>query len=481
MECRIGLQQKLLAAVDEYDMLATGQRVLVAVSGGPDSMALLHALYTLADSLEVQLAVAHLNHGLRGAAADDDERYVHGWSQRWDLPYFVEHQDIAALAAEEKLSIEQAGRQARYEFFTRLAAQHGFDRIALGHTATDRIETLLINLLRGTGLHGLRSIPPCQGQFIRPLITARREETAEYCAVHNLQPRLDASNLSAEYCLRNKVRLELLPRLASDYAPHIATSLLRLAAAVEQELQWTEPLVEAAYRQAAQADGDGIALDLHQLADMPEGLRYRLLRYALVQLRADTADMEAVHYDALHRMVRSGQTGRQVALPGGVLAQRGYNSIRLTGRRTEEQGACAGICDRHTLAVPGTVRVPELGLTVEAEVMRQRPAELGQAQGRQIVMDGCALGDKLFVRTWQPGDRLQPLGMTGHKKVQDIFVDEKVPRRQRARVPLLTTSDDEIVWAVGYCLSEQFKVTGRTERYVRLTVGRDEAAVESEN
>lgn len=478
----MGLEQKLLAAVDEYDMLEAGQQVLVAVSGGPDSMALLHALYTLAANLQIELAVAHLNHQLRGAAADADERYVREWAERWSLPYFAERQDVAARAAQQGISVEHAGRRARYEFFAHLAVQHGFDRVALGHTATDRIETLLINLLRGTGLYGLRSIPPRRGRFIRPLITTRRDETAQYCAAHNLQPRLDASNLSPEHYLRNKVRLELLPLLETDYAAHIETNLLRLAEAAHQELDWTKPLVEAAYQQLAQADNrEHLSLDLARLADMPEGLRYRVLRHALIQLRGDAADIETVHYNALHRLVCEAQTGAQLHLPGAIWARRGYNSIELSVGCPEDQAPTDAISPRHCLPIPGTVVVPQLGLTIQAQLLPQRPDELGQAQGRQITIDGRAAGQALFVRTWQPGDSMQPLGMSGHKKLHDIFVDEKVPRRQRAQVPLIVARGDEIVWLVGYRMAERFKVTRQTERFLRLTVADGQLAAEPDH
>ncbi len=478
----MGLEQKLLDAVDEYDMLEASQRVLVAVSGGPDSMALLHALHTLTNDLQIHLAVAHLNHQLRGSAADDDEDYVRQWAQRWDLECFVEGQDIAARAAEQGISVEQAGRRARYEFFNRLAAQRGFARVALGHTATDRIETLLINLLRGTGLYGLRSIPPRRGQFIRPLITTRRDETVQYCAKHNLQPRLDSSNLSADRYLRNKVRLELLPLLESDYAAHIEMSLLRLAEAAEQEVEWTEPLVEAAYQRLAQSDNEErLCLNIDKLADMSEGLRYRVLRYALIQLRGDVADVEAGHYNALQQLICEGQTGGQVHLPVAIWARRGYNSIELSVGAAPNETPTDAIKQRHRLLIPGIVVLPRLGLSINAQLLSQRPDELGDAKGRQVTIDGGQCGAALFVRTWQPGDAMQPIGMSGHKKLQDIFVDEKVPRPQRARVPLIVTSADEIVWVVGYRLSEQFKVTDGTERFLRLTVAEEPTAAECDS
>ena len=482
MERRMRLQRKLVETVNQHQMLQAGHRILVAVSGGPDSMALLHALYTLADELDIKPAVAHLNHQLRGPEADGDEAYVKQWCEKWDLPCFAQRQDIAKLAAQQKLSVEEAGRYARYSFFARLADEHGFDRVALGHTATDRIETLLINLLRGTGLSGLCGIPPRRGRFIRPLIATWRNETAEYCRWYDLQPRLDASNLSSDNYLRNQVRLELLPLLESDYAPHIQSALLRLAQAAQQELSWTEPLVQAAYEQAAEGNDHSISLDLAQLADMAPGLRYRLLRQALVRLRGDAADIEAVHYDMLQQLIGKAQTGAEIHLPGAILARRGYNSIELSVGRRGSPGPGEAIGGRYILPVPGTVRVPQVELTVSTELTRKRPGELGNAQGRQVTVDGLATGEVLLVRGWQPGDSFQPLGLSGHKKLQDLFVDNKVPRHERDRIPLIVTGDKQIVWVVGYQLADPFKVTPRTKIFTIISAtGEDYIPAPSDN
>ncbi len=482
MERRMRLQRKLVETVNQHQMLQAGYRILVAVSGGPDSMALLHALYTLADELDIKLAVAHLNHQLRGPAADGDEAYVKQWCKQWDLPFFAQRQDIAKLAAQQKLSVEEAGRQARYSFFARLADEHDFDRVALGHTATDRIETLLINLLRGTGLSGLCGIPPRRGRFIRPLIAAWRNETAAYCRQYDLQPRLDASNLSSDNYLRNQVRLELLPLLESEYAPHIQSALLRLAQAAQQELSWTEPLVQAAYQQAAEDNDHSLSLDLAQLADMAPGLRYRLLRQALVRLRGDAADIEAVHYNMLQQLIGKAQTGAEMHLPGAISARRGYNSIELStgGHGSSESGEAIG--GHYILPVPGKVRVPQVELTVSTELTRKRPAKLGNARGRQVTVDGQVIGQVLLVRGWQPGDSFQPLGLSGHKKLQDLFVDKKVPRHERDRIPLIVTGDDQIVWVVGYRLADPFKVTPRTKVFAIISAtGEDHIPASSDN
>ncbi len=463
------LREQVRAPSDRYRMLRACDRVWVAVSGGPDSLSLLNVQRSLAAELDIELAVAHFNHKLRGESSDQDEAYVRELCSDWGVACFVGCEEVAARASREGLSLEEAGRGARYEYFSALAAEHDFSRVALGHTATDRVETVLINILRGSGLHGLRGIPPVRGIFIRPLIAARREATIEYCRHHHLEPRWDETNLEVSEFLRNKVRLELLPLLAEEYADAPAESLLRLARAAEEELEWTEPLVTAAFGEVARTDAEKVSLDREKLAEMPAGLLYRVLRRALVALRGAATDVGSIHYDELRRLVEAGQTGAELHLPGNILARTGYTDIDLildrgapAGDEVGEEGYCE-------LAVPGVAEGAGSGKTVAAEVVSESPGELGDAAESLIIVDADAVELPLAVRNWRPGDAFQPLGMSGHKKVQDLFVDEKVPRRQRRGVPVVVDGRDRIVWVVGLRMAEQFRVTDATVRFLKLS------------
>jgi len=448
-----------------YRLLEGVQSVLVACSGGPDSVALLHLLWTRREDLGLRLGVAHLNHGLRGEAAEADAAYVSDLAQRLDLPFFVEKADVAALAGQGGRSVEVAAREARYEFLTRVAQAGGWERVALGHTASDRVETVLLNLLRGTGLHGLRGIPPRQGLFIRPLILATRAETAAYCARCGLEPRLDGTNLDPGQARRNRVRLELLP-LLKTYNPALEEALLRVAEAAEAELEWTEPLVQAAAARAIREGPQRVSLDLAALEEAAPGLRYRLLREAWVRLTGDPFDLSAADYAALQRLLLESQTGRRLCLPRDIQAQKGYNELSLSRVGADERCAWPA----RELPTEGTLALPEIGKTVVVERLPDRPAKLGDACGRQIVVDAAALRLPLQVRPWRQGDRLVPLGMSGHKKVQDLFCDRKVPAEQRRLVPIITDGDGEIIWVVGCAMSERARLTERTREFLRIKV-----------
>ncbi len=464
-----GMRQQVLEAVDRYRMLQAGDKVLVAVSGGPDSVALLHVLRSLTRELGVELAAAHLNHELRGEQSDQDEAYVRELCANWDLPCFVAREDVAAWAKREGLSLEEAGREARYHLLTGLAAEHSFDRVALGHTASDRVETLLINILRGSGLHGLRGIPPVRGIFIRPLITTSRQDTVEYCCANSLLARCDESNLDPSDFLRNKIRLKLLPLLAEEYTEDPQQVLLRLIQAAEEELDWTEPLVEEAFIEIAEVGHDRVRLNRAKLAEMPAGLLHRVLRRALVELSGAATDVGTVHYDELRKLIQRGQTGAKLHLPGRLLATIGYTDFELvaSGELPTRNEAAAEWS--YELPMPGMVQVPESEMTVAAQLLAESSAEFGDAVGSPVVVDADAVDPPLQVRNWRPGDAIQPLGMSGHKKLQDLFVDEKVPRRQRSAVALVVDSRNRIIWAVGLRVGEPFRVTQDTSTFLRLS------------
>ncbi len=462
------LRRRLEEADRRYGLLSGGESVLVACSGGPDSVALLHLLWTLREERSLRLGVAHLHHGLRGAEADADAAYVAALAERLTLPLVTERADVPTLARQTRESCETAARRARYDFLERAASAGGWDRIALGHTASDRAESVLLNLLRGSGLHGLRGMPAVRGRFLRPLLLAWRAETEAYCAHLQLHPRQDHTNLDPTHAARNRIRQELLPLLREQYNPQVEAALVRLAQAVEDELEWTEP--QAAHLVAAvlHERDPGVTVELTALAEAPPGLRYRLWRAAWTRIAGVAWDLSAADYHALDRLALCSPTGRHLDLPRDIRAEKGYNSVTLS--RRHDAAPVPGPLPTYLLPVEGRRELPEIGCTAVVERLTQRPTELGEARDCQVVMDAASVSLPLSVRAWQPGDRLIPLGMSGHRKVQDLLTDHKVPRGRRCRLPILVDARNQVLWVVGHALSDQVKVTAATSEYLRITL-----------
>ena len=454
------LIQSMLSTIRRYSMMETGDRVLCAVSGGPDSVALLHALWSVRDELGISLHVAHLNHCFRGAESDADAEYVRELASNIGLDCSVESIDVPELQKVLRLSTEEAARLVRYEFLERVASEVGASRIAVGHTADDQVETVLLNLLRGTGIDGLSGMPPVRGKIIRPLIEVRRSEVEAYVERHGLHPRIDATNLVAEYT-RNRIRLDLLPLLRREYNPETDAAILRLAELARADAAYMNVEAEEAFNGSiTQRGADSLSLDANAVQSYPLALRRRIVREAVKAVRGEIADVGFIHIEELLRLLDAG-TDFKYELPGGVFVQRTRAALVLSSSRPSE----LPIIYCYDLAVPGETVVPEIDVRIRTEITSQAVDHARPRGSMEVVLDYEAISGKLVVRSWRPGDRIRPLGLGGSKKVQDLFVDCKIPREARHRIPLIA-DDEKVIWVAGLALSEQAKVTDRTRKYL---------------
>ncbi len=465
------LARAVREAVARHGMVRPGEKVVVAVSGGPDSLALLHVLWRLRDELGIALHVAHLNHLLRGEEAAADAAFVAEMAARLGLPVTVEEVPVARLAAERGLSVEEAGREARYEFFRRVAAATGAGRVALGHTRDDQAETVLMRLLRGSGPAGLSGIPPVRdGWIIRPLLAVPRTAVEAYCRRHGLRPRRDPTNEEPSY-LRNRIRLELLPRLEAEYNPMLRQALAHLAEVLRAEEEWAGRAAADAADRLLRRSGDAVVVPVEGLLGLPVALRRRVVRLA-----AERAGLPSLPFEHVERVLAlaAGAVGRALSLPGGGLARLEHDGLVL-GPDGEEPAPFA-----YRLEVPGSVAIPEAGLRLVAEVVPGPPLprageQVPRGEGDVAVLDAERLPALLTVRSRRPGDRFRPLGLEGEKKLQDYFVDARVPRRQRDRVPIVE-AHGEIVWVVGHRVDGRFAAGPGARRLLVLRAHRQPAA-----
>lgn len=464
---RAGIEGRVLRLMRSQHMAEPGSRLLVGVSGGPDSVCLLHLLAGIRRRLGISLHVAHLDHGLRGAESDADRSYVLDLCSRLGLPVTAERADLAALRRRHS-PIEETAREARYAFFCRLALEIAAGAVATGHTADDHLETVLLHLVRGAGTRGLAGIEPvsklhCDGgelRLVRPLLQVRRAETEEYCRRFDLRPRLDSSNQCVDL-LRNRVRLELLPLLRS-YNPGFDATLARTARLAADESQAIDTWVDLEWPAVAEANGDGgLRLLKRRLSELPAGLRRALLLRALSAVRGSARDISAAHVQLLLEALER-RAGTRLRLLGGVEAVADYDSLVVGPAIAPSRP----LPSEYKLTIPGETRIP--GWSVGAALMDG--AEAGRLRGGDRfseTVDYEAVGPELTVRSRRDGDRFQPLGMPAAKKLQDFLVDARVPRRRRDEVPIVL-SPARIVWVVGYRIDHRARLTPRTRRALRL-------------
>ena len=476
------LLTRLSAALAACDM--RGKTLLVAVSGGGDSLALLYALCRLRQEFDLRLHGAHLNHKLRGDASDADAAFVKDTFRRLNIPCEMHSADVAAYRRARGLSLEDAARRLRYCFLADAAARCNAHAVAVAHTADDQAETLLMHIIRGSGLAGLRGMQPLERLTIggsdlalfRPLLSVSRAQTYAYCAALGLQPRHDETNLSVEHP-RNRIRLELLP-LMERVNPAARDALLRLASNAGEDGSYIQEQADAVQREVTrQVEGGVVVLDARALAQQHPAVQSRVLRRAVHAARgsADGLDIDRGHILAMRRML-TGPAGKTLILPGGIVFAAGYGVARI-GRADAVQSALAylpAIEGEHPLAIPGETRVGGWRITATIcydPACARAVGQCGDAAAETLDLD--RLGGDLRLRARLPGDRFQPLGMAHSKKLQDFMVDERIPREMRDGIPLLVSSKG-IACVVGWRIAHWARVRDDTRRWLRLRFSRAE-------
>lgn len=472
------LLDRLSDALAACDM--RGKTLLAAVSGGGDSLALLYALRHLRRDFDLRLRGAHLNHKLRGAASDADADFVEDTFRRLAIPCELHSADVAAYRRARGLSIEDAARRMRYRFLADAAARYDADAVAVAHTADDQAETLLMHIIRGSGLAGLRGMQPLERLAIagadltlfRPLLGVSRAQTYAFCAALGLQPRHDETNLSVERA-RNRIRLELLP-LMERINPAARDALLRLASNAGEDGAYIQGQADAIWREVArQADSGVVVLDARALARQHPAIQSRVLRRAVHAAQGNAEGVARNHILAMRQML-TGPAGKTLRLPGGVLFAAGYGEARI-GQADAVQAVLRlpAIVGEHSLAVPGETRVGGWRITAAVREDDGCARAVGQcAAAGAETLDLDRLGGDLRLRARLPGDRFQPLGMEQSKKLQDFMVDERIPREMRDGIPLLA-SGRGIACVAGWRIAHWARVRDDTRRRLHLRFSRE--------
>lgn len=446
--------------------LADGPLV-VAVSGGPDSMTLLHLLSGWARTSDRALQVFHMDHGLRGEESAEDARFVLDQATALGWPV-----TLVGLAPGEIYrmggSTQEAARERRYAELFRLASRIGAAGIATGHNQDDQAETVLMRFLRGAGAHGLAGIAPITARhgipLLRPLLETSRSEIEAYCREVGLAFRIDSSNLHTDY-LRNRLRQELLPHLAETYNPAIRRTLSQVAMVLREEDRWLDDLAATHLREARlRSDSSQIDLAVESLRSAPGPLQRRIIRLAVQELSGPGEGCSLASVERVLDLLAKPGRARQVPLGPRLWALREYEILRIA--REEILGEYGG--GEWLLGPAGSHVIPELELVVEVG-HGDDPGRPLAADERVAVFDAGLLPGPLVVRTRRPGDRLYPVGMAGSKKLQDIFVDAKVPRRQRDRLPLIG-SGDELLWLPPDRLDRRFLATAQTAKKLWISI-----------
>ena len=455
------LEAEFKTALPDLADIRPGQGLVIAFSGGPDSTALLHLLLSAANDTGLKLTAAHLDHGLRGADSARDLAAAQAEAERAGVPFIAETIDCRKQFP--SASVEEAARLARYEFLEKVRKKTGARWIATGHTADDNAEAVLMNLLRGAGPRGLEGIPPSRPHVLRPLLSFWRREIMAFLNGRGLTWVEDLTNQDTRFT-RNRVRHELLPLLAAEYNPAVKQALVRTARIIRDEEEvWNNLLAEARNRVNWKNEQGLIFLDRPALGRLPRALARRLVRAAVEERAGGLRAFSLDHVEAVLNLALDQPSGR-IHLPLELAAWTESQWLVFGPKKIEPPPAF-----ERPLAVPGETNIPELGLRIRAEIFdRPDMPDLAGLGPQTTALDFGALEPPLIVRLPRLGDRFQPLGLAGTKKLSDFFIDAKVPARLRPRTPIITDAQG-IVWVGGLRPAERIKITGQTKRVLALS------------
>jgi tRNA(Ile)-lysidine synthase len=444
-------------------MLSGGERVLVGLSGGPDSVCLLSILHSLRERFTSEISAMYVDHGLRPRETGNEIEFCRNLCERLNVPFRTKTINVRSYAQDRKMNMQEAARQLRYRTFDETSGDIGARRIALGHTADDQAETLLMRLFRGSGPTGLSGIPPVRKNIIRPLIETRRGEIEKFLDDEKIEYIIDSSNLKENY-LRNRIRLSLVPML-KEYNPDIIETLSKTAAIFRDEEKYFEIIgTKALMKLISRKTASRIELFLAPLEIMDKAIMRRVLRRAIDETKG-LRGISFIHIEDIIGLIRTGDPGDRIYLPKGIRVIKGYSTLILTSDPPVTLGS-------YSLTVPGEIILREAGVLIKSSLV---PVSELQAPGQTNpgivsgVFDADKLNLPLVVRPRKEGDFFYPSGFGRRKKLQDFFVDEKIPRDERDRVPLIISGND-IIWVVGYREDERFKVGEGTEKVVRFEV-----------
>ncbi|GAA0123892.1 MAG: tRNA lysidine(34) synthetase TilS [Clostridium argentinense] len=458
------MKDKVLRTIAENNMVDNGDRIIIALSGGPDSITLLHILHTLRNKLNITIYAAHVNHLLRGEDAYKDEENCKKYCEKLGIPCFIKRVDINELAKMKNVSHELAGREARYAFFQELMEKHNCNKIAIAHNLNDQAETILMRMMRGAGIEGLIGIRPVRDDiFIRPLIEITRKEIEEYCERNNLPAAIDKTNFENIYA-RNKIRLELIPYMENNFNKDIIHTLNRMSNIIKEDNEYLEEVSDEIFKKYYYRKDDRVIIYKGAFKEH-KAIVTRVLRKAIFQIKGDLCNIENSHIIDIIKLYNQ-NTGKTIMLPDGLMVDNVYKDIHIY-KETKNQN----IDFYEKIPVDGDFYCEKLQVKIVTKVF-SRNNDINLKSSEMVkYFDFDKVKDNIILRYRKDGDRFTSLGMKGSKKLKDLFIDFKIPRHERDTIPLICFGN-EIGWIVGYRISDKFKIDNNTKTILQICMER---------
>ena len=458
-----------IKTIERHGLIEKGDGVVVGVSGGPDSICLLHLLWRIQKEYDLRLFAVHLNHQFRGLDADGDASYVKEFCNQYGLPAFLFTENIAEYAFSNKITDEEAGRDRRYHYFHEVLHSQRAQKIAVAQNKKDQAETVLMRLMRGAGIEGLSAMDYKRDNcIIRPLLDSSRMEIESYCIEQGLKPRMDKTNLQTVYA-RNRVRLELIPYIEENFNENITDTLCRTADLLREDSQLINQLVALQYENVVRKLNQEILITKKDFEKQHIAIKKRIIRQGMKELAGSLKDIENKHIEYVLELIRTGQVGGEINLPNRLTAKVDYEVLRL---RHNYKSIIINNFE-YKIVIGESIHLREINRVLATRILDCSQIPDYSIDNETKYVDFNKIKNTIIVRNRRAGDRFNPLGMSGSKKLKDFFIDEKIPKDTRDHIPLVCDGD-EIIWVVGYRISEKYKIGHDTKVALEITFKNEE-------
>lgn len=447
-----------------HNLIDENEKILVAFSGGADSLALLLMLHELKEELQIELGACHVNHMLRGKAAEEDEDFCRATAKRLSIPFYSMRKDVHAYALEKGLSFEAAGREIRYAFFKDIMVQKGYEKCATAHHLDDQVETVLLNLMRGSGLNGLTGMHSRREQFIKPILFLKKEALYGYLRDHQLEQREDESNKDNVY-QRNRVRNELIPYISENFNAEFSDAVWRMSELLKEDQDFIQEKMEEVKRHHVRKGKDQSVVIAKEAFQEHKALVTRLLFDAILTVKGDLSDIEEVHIREILALQKK-ETGKLMDIKGEVVGRNDYGNLIIEKKKAETEREEKMLHEE--LKIPGTYQV-------DGKTIRFRFVERDEIvkDKRLRFLNGDLMDETIIVRNRQEGDRMRPFGMKGYRKLKNILIDKKISREDRDSL-LIFQNRNDVIYIGSMIISDDYKVKDSTERILEIGIFEEE-------
>ncbi|HDA5472199.1 TPA: tRNA lysidine(34) synthetase TilS, partial [Clostridioides difficile] len=451
-----------LSTINKHNLIQKGDKIVLGLSGGPDSVCLLHVLNRLKKDFNIEIYAAHLNHQIRGIEAQKDALYVSKLCEDMGIIFFVKSINVPKYCENEGLSLEEGARKLRYEMFYEIKDKIKANKIAIGHNLNDQAETVMMRIMRGTGLKGLKGIDYIRDNcIIRPILDVERNEIEEYCEAYNLNPRIDKTNLENIYT-RNKIRLDLLPYMKDNFNSNVIESIVRMSNSLKSDNDYIEKEAEAKFREVSNIKEKGfVEINLDDFVCLHDAIKVRVLRNSIKHILGDTNFVDQRHIEDIMSLEDNSKVNKMLTLPRNIFVYRKKDSIILTNEEIVNEE----IEFYYNVPSNGFIKIKELKQIIETQVMSIDRYKSMKLDNSSKGFDFNKVKGGIVIRSRRQGDKIK-LAM-GSKKVKDLFIDLKIPREERCKIPIITDSEG-IICVGDYKISENYKIDENTKEVLKI-------------